>query len=59
ITLHPGGMPHGPQPGKTEESLGKKETNEWAVMVDTYEPLHPTLNVKETLDPGYPQSWLN
>ncbi|HEX2897763.1 MAG TPA: homogentisate 1,2-dioxygenase [candidate division Zixibacteria bacterium] len=59
ITLHPGGMPHGPQPGKTEESLGKKETNEWAVMVDTYEPLHPTLNVKDTLDPGYPQSWLN
>ncbi len=59
ITLHPGGMPHGPQPGKTEESLGKKETNEWAVMVDTFEPLHPTVNVKETIDPGYPQSWLN
>ncbi len=58
ITLHPGGMPHGPQPGKTEESLDKKETNEWAVMVDTFEPLQPTLNVKETIDPGYPQSWL-
>jgi len=59
ITLHPGGMPHGPQPGKTEESLGKTETNEWAVMVDTFEPLRPTLNVKDTIDAAYPQSWLN
>lgn len=58
ITLHPGGMPHGPQPGKTEASVGAEKTDEWAVMVDTYSPLHPTLNVKETLDKGYPQSWL-
>jgi homogentisate 1,2-dioxygenase len=58
ITLHPGGMPHGPQPGKTEASVGAKETNEYAVMVDTFEPLRPTLNVKETLDEKYPQSWL-
>ncbi len=58
ITLHPGGMPHGPQPGKTEESVGAKETNEYAVMIDTYAPLRPTLNVKETLDKDYAQSWL-
>ena len=24
ITLHPDGLPHGPQPGKTEESIGAK-----------------------------------
>lgn len=58
ITLHPCGMPHGPQPGRTEDSVGAKETNEWAVMVDTFAPLRPTLNVKKTLDEGYPQSWL-
>ena len=39
ITLHPDGLPHGPQPGKTEESIGAKGTNELAVMVDTFRPL--------------------
>jgi homogentisate 1,2-dioxygenase len=58
ITLHPGGMPHGPQPGKTEQSIGAKETKEYAVMIDTYSPLHPTLNVKETMDENYHKSWL-
>ncbi|RPI75724.1 MAG: homogentisate 1,2-dioxygenase, partial [Ignavibacteriales bacterium] len=29
ITLHPMGIPHGPQPGKTEASIGKKETDEY------------------------------
>ncbi len=59
ITLHPGGMPHGPQPGKTEASIGKKGTDEYAVMVDTYTPLKVTTNVKETLDPDYAKSWLD
>ncbi len=58
ITLHPGGMPHGPQPGKTEESIGAKETKEYALMIDTYNPLKPTINVKETLDKDYAKSWL-
>ena len=58
ITLHPSGMPHGPQPGKTEASLGAKETKEYAVMIDTYLPLKPTLNVKTTIDPNYSRSWL-
>ena len=59
ITLHPGGMPHGPQPGKTEASIGKKGTDEYAVMVDTYTPLRVTTNVKETVDPDYASSWLD
>ena len=58
ITLHPGGMPHGPQPGRTEASVGARETNELAIMIDTFDPLTPTVNVRETLDPGYAQSWL-
>jgi homogentisate 1,2-dioxygenase len=39
ITLHPDGLPHGPQPGKTEESIGATGTTELAVMVDTFRPL--------------------
>jgi homogentisate 1,2-dioxygenase len=58
FTLHPSGMPHGPQPGKTEASLGATETSEYAVMVDTFEPLRPTTYVRETIDPNYSRSWL-
>ncbi len=58
VTLHPAGIPHGPQPGKTEESIGAKETHEYAVMVDTFSPLSLTKNVLETIELNYPQSWL-
>ena len=58
ITLHPMGIPHGPQPGKTEASIGKKETDEYAVMIDTFQPLRVTKNVKETMVTDYNQSWL-
>ncbi len=58
VTLHPMGIPHGPQPGKTEASIGAKETFEYAVMVDTYAPLRLTENVKDTLIEGYENSWL-
>jgi homogentisate 1,2-dioxygenase len=58
VTLHPMGIPHGPQPGKTEASIGKKETEEYAVMIDTFQPLYVTKNVKETMVEEYSQSWL-
>ncbi len=58
ITLHPGGMPHGPQPGKTESSVGAKDTSEYAVMVDTFAPLKLTTNVQKTIDADYVRSWL-
>ena len=58
ITLHPDGLPHGPQPGKTEESIGKKETRELAVMVDTFAPLHVAQAVVACEDPAYQRSWL-
>jgi homogentisate 1,2-dioxygenase len=57
ITFHPAGLPHGPQPGKIEESIGKKETNELAVMVDTFQPLTITTAAKAADDKDYPLSW--
>ena len=47
ITLHPGGIPHGPHPGTYEGSIGKKETAELAVMVDTFKPLKLTKQALE------------
>lgn len=58
ITLHKKGVPHGPQPGKTEASIGKKETYEYAVMVDTFNPLKMTNNFRDCMEGDYNQSWL-
>ncbi len=58
ITYHPMGLPHGPQPGKIEESLGAKETNELAVMVDTFNPLYLTKAAISVDDKNYPYSWI-
>ncbi len=58
ITLHPAGIPHGPHPGTMEKSIGKKETQELAVMVDTFKPLMVTEEALEIADENYFQSWL-
>jgi homogentisate 1,2-dioxygenase len=58
ITLHPSGLPHGPQPGATEASIGKEKTEELAVMVDTFNPLHITVEALEFEKPEYQDSWL-
>ncbi|AZQ62101.1 homogentisate 1,2-dioxygenase [Flammeovirga pectinis] len=57
FTLHPGGIPHGPHPGTVEKSIGKKGTEEYAVMIDTFSPLFITDKAKEYLDVDYPFSW--
>ncbi len=57
FTLHPGGIPHGPHPGTTEASIGKKETHELAVMVDTFHPLNLTAEAVKVEDPEYAFSW--
>jgi homogentisate 1,2-dioxygenase len=57
ITLHPAGLPHGPQPGRAEASIGKKETDELAVMVDTFRPLAVARGAIALEDPAYPASW--
>lgn len=58
ITLHPGGIPHGPAPGAMERSIGKKETQEYAVMVDTFRPLMLTEQALALDDGQYYRSWL-
>jgi homogentisate 1,2-dioxygenase len=58
ITLHPDGLPHGPQPGRTEASIGQKETNELAVMIDTFRGLHVSQQATEIEDRDYYLSWL-
>jgi len=58
LTLHPGGIPHGPHPGTYEGSIGKKETAELAVMVDTFRPLRLTQQALDIEDGSYHQSWL-
>ena len=58
ITLHPGGIPHGPHPGTVEKSIGAKETHELAVMVDTFRPLLMTEYAAGIEDPDYYKSWL-
>ena len=58
ITLHPGGIPHGPHPGAYERSIGKKETAELAVMIDTFKPLMITEEAMKIDDGKYYQSWL-
>ena len=58
ITLHPSGIPHGPHPGSAERSIGKKETGELAVMVDTFKPLQVTQAALDLSDGVYYKSWL-
>jgi homogentisate 1,2-dioxygenase len=57
ITLHPSGIPHGPHPGAVEKSIGAKETQELAVMVDTFRPLMLTKQALEIENTNYVMSW--
>jgi homogentisate 1,2-dioxygenase len=58
ITYHPSGIPHGPQPGKIEESLKASKTDELAVMIDTFKPLNVVSLTDQIEDKNYPFSWL-
>ncbi len=57
ITLHPLGIPHGPQPGATEASIGATKTEELAVMVDSFHPFKLTKHALGIEDPTYWESW--
>ncbi len=59
ISLHPAGIPHGPHPGAAERSIGKKGSDELAVMVDTFKPLMVTEEAMKIADGDYYKSWLN
>ncbi len=58
ITLHPGGIPHGPHPGTVEKSIGKEATEELAVMVDPFRPLMLTEDAVAIEDADYYASWM-
>ncbi len=58
LTLHPDGIPHGPHPGMTEASIGKKATHELAVMVDTFRPLKVSQAAAQVEDREYYRSWI-
>ncbi len=58
ISLHPSGLPHGPQPGATEASIGAERTEELAVMVDTFRPLDVTVNALELEKDEDQATWL-
>jgi homogentisate 1,2-dioxygenase len=57
LTLHPSGLPHGPQPGTVENALGAKRTDELAVMWDTFRPLRLSTLWRDIDDPSYAYSW--
>jgi homogentisate 1,2-dioxygenase len=58
ITHHPDGIPHGPHPGRAEASIGAKETNELAVMMDSFRPLQVARNALPIEDQAYFRSWV-
>ncbi|MCF7809032.1 MAG: homogentisate 1,2-dioxygenase [Candidatus Marinimicrobia bacterium] len=58
LTFHPGGITHGPQPGRTEDSIGVEKTEEYALMIDTFSPLKPTTALQASLLDDYYRSWM-
>jgi len=59
ISHHPAGIAHGPHPGAYEGSIGTRETNELAVMLDCYLPLRTTRAALEIEDAGYHESFVS
>jgi homogentisate 1,2-dioxygenase len=58
LTLHPGGIPHGPHPGAIERSVGKKATEELAVMIDPFAPVSLTEEALNLQVEDYYKSWI-
>ena len=58
ITLHPGGIPHGPHPGAIERSVGKERTEELAVMIDPFKPISITEEALNLEVDDYYKSWI-
>ncbi len=57
ISLHPGGVAHGPQPSAIEASIGAEFFEESAVMVDTFAPLDLGEAGMASEDPAYAWTW--
>ena len=57
LTLHPQGVPHGPQPGAAERAATKVMADEIAVMVECLTPLTVAEEAKTAIDAAYVTSW--
>lgn len=57
VTFHPQGIHHGPHPNAAKNAEDKTETQEIAVMVDTYRPLRPTRDAESVEFKEYAMSW--
>ncbi len=57
ITWHPQGIHHGPHPNAEKNAADKTETQEIAVMIDTYWPLKATKAAEAVEYEGYAMSW--
>lgn len=57
VSIHPGGFVHGPQPGSVERAADQTRTEEVAVMIDTFRPLHLGAAGRSVEDPDYPWTW--
>ena len=58
-TLHPFGFTHGPHPKalENEKNLGGKVSDEYAVMIDTRDPLDVTEEARSVEWKEYVDSW--
>ncbi len=59
MTFHPSGFTHGPHPKALQNMLEQKKpaTNEYAVMVDTRDPLNVGENISAVENRDYVNSW--
>lgn len=57
MSLHPAGFPHGPHPKAIQQIHKKKETNEYAVMIDSSEPLKRAKDLHKLEVKNYWRSW--
>ena len=58
LTFHPRGIHHGPHPKAVKEAHDKKRTDEFAVMIDTKNPLLPTNFFESIENKDYWKSWM-
>jgi homogentisate 1,2-dioxygenase len=56
-TFHPRGIVHGPKPGGYEGSIGMKDFDGTAIMIDTLKPLVLTQDAERCDDPSYKDVW--
>ena len=57
ISFHPAGFPHGPHPNAIKEVKNKTSTSEYAVMLDSKQPLKRDKSLKDIEVKDYWKSW--